>query len=81
MHNYNCTHGGAHAPSECRDRFGTRLQPLEGAKFDPTPQLARQDGEAAPAATVDDPVEPQALTDADRVALRRALAGLTTPTE
>ena len=61
-HNPECTHGGAHGPSECRDRYARHLKPLE----DPI---------SAPEATqcLESASE---LTPADREALRAALAGL-----
>lgn len=61
-HNPECTHGGAHAYSACRDRSNQPLKMLE----DPI--------------SVENPIpgsnSASELTDADREALRAALAGL-----
>ena len=71
-HNPECTHGGAHGPSECRDRFARHLKPLED------PILVPEAGNVS-AEEYSVGKQPQAgsgLTEADRAALRVALAGL-----
>lgn len=71
-HNPECTHGAAHSYSACRDSRGTALKMLED------PEESKTDVEGSPIAPEVPPASnPGAqLTDADREALSRALAGL-----
>ena len=78
-HNPECTHGGAHGPSECRDRYARHLKPIEDAPG-ATPVAHDPISANLEPLTVSQAEnvlsEPSGLTDADREALRAALAGL-----
>lgn len=78
-HNPECTHGYSHDYSACRDGRGTPLKMLEDPISANPAELPASEAGNAPQTGSDAGATPPTtniLTDADREALRAALAGL-----